>query len=553
MEGMDVDDISAGFSNLNIHVTSENNQLIPQEVLVTDELPKPLGHERHFPFLSLPWLAKWRIYTHLSSRDCIALSRTCRHMYKFNTLAYTHLQFLPPNNLFSLARSVCQLGQVLACSPHYSEAVRTIRIVGYNAPNIPEGCDGEAVYKALDEGVVTLLEHGRHVYSLTLDFNPSRAIAYFPHTFTTLLRIRTIRDLRLTPFLPPSYRPESIPPQEIVPCEEPPAYERVCLSVCSGSWLPIIMRDPRRLRWFGFSMWDKRWQPGDTNWAMTLRRVAEAATELGTLVLNGGRPFDADMLGQMLQIGFERGVLKKLRSLSVNTVTLSLSSLRQLFSGFSRSPVTHLRIVVNHNGRWLPDFGPHYIAELANLVPHLEELSLDQVGMPRAAHLPGYLGAWGEAFRMFKKLRRIVFASMFVLDLCCPGATVQDEDDDEEEETSGDEDPGMDIDDSSDEGDEGYESEEEEGDHTPDVDDLLAHNLVQLAAWADMFLDDHLRMLAPFAEIWFLDGRFGGQTAAGFYQRVMEGEGGRAEHMIYYPIRKRDGWWWNEHHLIPLD
>jgi hypothetical protein len=157
---------------------------------------------------------------------------------------------------------------------------------------------------------------------------------------------------------------------------------------------------------------------------------------------------------------------------------------------------------------------------------------------------------------MFKKLRRIALASMFVLDLCCPGEVVHDEDDDEEdeeEEMSGDEDPSMDVDDSDDEGDEGYESEEGEEDRAPDVDDLLAHNLVQLAAWADMFLDDHLRMLAPFTEIWFLDGRFGGQTAAGFNQRVMEGEGGRAEHMIYYPVRKRDGWWWNEHQPIPLD
>ena len=304
-----MDDISTSFSDLNIHITSENNQLIAQEVLVADVLPKPLGHERRFPFISLPWPVKWRIYTHLLSRDCIALSRTCRHMYNFNTFAYTHLQFLPPNNLFSLARSVCQLGQVLACSPHYAEAMRTIRIVGYNTLNIPEGCDSGAVYRALDGGVVALLGHGRHVYSLTLDFNPARAIHCFPQTFTTLLRMRTIRDLRLGPFLPPSYRPESILPQEIVPGEEPPAYERVCLSVCSGGWLPIIMRDPRKLRWFGFSMWDKVWQPGDANWAMTLRRVAEAATELETLVLNGGKHFDADVLGQMLQIGFVSGFI----------------------------------------------------------------------------------------------------------------------------------------------------------------------------------------------------------------------------------------------------
>ena len=87
----------------------------------------------------------------------------------------------------------------------------------------------------------------------------------------------------------------------------------------------------------------------------------------------------------------ERGVLGKLRSFSVNTVTLCLSSLRQLFCGFSRSSVTHLRIVINHDGRWLRDIGPQYIFELANFVPDLEEISLDQVGMLNVTPLPGNL------------------------------------------------------------------------------------------------------------------------------------------------------------------
>ena len=248
-------------------------------------------------------------------------------------------------------------------------------------------------------------------------------------------------------------------------------------------------------------------------------------------------------------------------------------SLRQLFSGFSQSAVTHLRIVVNHNGRWLHDFGPQYIFELSELVPNLEEISLDQVGMAKASPLPGHLvstspgindgrevsfpshkGTWGEAFRMFKKLRRIALASMFVLDLLCPQLAFDDEDDDEEyeeAETSGGENPGMDVDDSNDEGDEDDEIEDEDGNAQ---DDNLAPNLVQLGVWADMFLDEHLRMLAPFAEIWFLDSRFGGQTATGFDQRVMEGEDGRIEFMIYCRHKKkRNGWWWDEHDPVPLD
>jgi hypothetical protein len=155
---------------------------------------------------------------------------------------------------------------------------------------------------------------------------------------------------------------------------------------------------------------------------------------------------------------------------------------------------------------------------------------------------------------MCKKLRRIAFASMFVLDLCSPRPAVEDEED-YEEESGGEEDVGMDVDDS-DEGDEGYESDDGRIEGAPHgMEDTLAPNLVHLAAWADMFLDDHLRMPAPFAEIWFLDPRFPGRTAAGFNQRIAEGEGkgGRAEHMIYYPILKRDGWWWDEREQIPSD
>ncbi|KAI0291581.1 hypothetical protein BC826DRAFT_1022611 [Russula brevipes] len=550
MECMSVDDVSAGLSSLEITTTNENSQPMTHA-----PPPESSGHEppdSTTTFLSLPWLVKWHIYTHMRSRDCIALSRTCRHMYSFNTLAYTHLQFLPPNGLFALARSIYLLATMLACSPHYAAAVRTVCIDGWNTTDIPEGCSQEAVRSALDTGMRVLLENAPRIYSFTL-LHQTELIHCFPQTFTRLTGMRTIRDLRLATFSVPSYIAMcNDPPLDHFPSEVAPALERVWLSVCSGGWLPLVIRDPRHLRWLGLSVLDKIWMPGDADFTATLHRVAEAATELETVVLNQGRHFDAAALGQILQFGFDRGVLGKLRSFSISTVALSLSNLRQLFCGFSRSSVTHLRIVVNHFGRWLCDFGPQYIFELAKLVPDLEEISLDQIGMPRADPLPGNLGAWGEAFQMCKKLRRIVFASMFVLDLCSPRPALEDEED-YEEESGGDEDAGMYVDDS-DEGDEGYKSDDDDRvEGAPHG--MEAPNLVHLAAWADMFLGDHLRMPAPFAEIWFLDPRFSGRTAAGFNQRVEEGEGkgGRAEHMIYYPILKRDGWWWDELEQIPSD
>jgi hypothetical protein len=301
-----VDDVSASFSNLGVSSAIENIQAIPQEFAPPST---SLGQEQHpstATFLSLPWLPKWHIYAHLHSRDCIALSSTCREMYSFNTLTYRHLQFLPPNSLFSLARTVHRLAEVLACSPHYAQAVRTLHIVGWNAADIPDGCSHEMVYTCLDEGVTAILENASHIYWLTLDFELTKAIHYFPKTFATLVRVRTIRTLRLATFLALTHIAENNPLPERNPDEASPAYEQVSLRVCNGGWLPVMMRDPRNLRWFGFTVLVEPQIPGDTNWAMTLHRVTEAATELETLVLENGEGFDAVALGLMLHSGFVR-------------------------------------------------------------------------------------------------------------------------------------------------------------------------------------------------------------------------------------------------------
>ena len=308
--GQNVDDVSEGISSLGITTTTENSQLIPPDLLADEALPPTsLGENQHpataTTFLSLPWLVKWHIYTYLHSKDCIALSSTCRQMYGFNTFTYTHLQFLPPNTLFSLARDVHQLADVLTFSPHYAQAVRTLRIVGWNAIAIPGGYDFGMVYKALDEGLTTVLKNAPHMYSLTLDFNLTKTIHSFSQTFATLIRMRTIRNLHLAMFSVPMYMAEN--DSEILN-QAPPAYERVSLRVCSsGARLPLIMmQDPRNLRWFGFAVVHKTWNRGDINWAMTLQRVTEAATELETLVLENGTHFDANTLGQMLETGFVR-------------------------------------------------------------------------------------------------------------------------------------------------------------------------------------------------------------------------------------------------------
>jgi len=225
-------------------------------------------------------------------------------MYSLNTFAYAHVQFLPPNSLFSLACSVHRLAKVLECSPHYAQAVRTLRIVGWNAINVPDGYDFGMVYNALDESVTTILENAPHIYSLTLDLSLTKTVHSFSQTFATLTRVRTVRNLCLATFSLPMCLAENDSLQDRTTDQAAPAYKRVSLKVCGGERLPVIMQDPRNLRWFGFTVLDKAWNQGDKNWALTLQRVAGAATELETFVLENGEHFDPNTLGQMFQSGF---------------------------------------------------------------------------------------------------------------------------------------------------------------------------------------------------------------------------------------------------------
>lgn len=153
---------------------------------------------------------------------------------------------------------------------------------------------------------------------------------------------------------------------------------------------------------------------------------------------------------------------------------------------------------------------------------------------------------------MFKKLRRIAFASMFVLDVCGPRVPFGEEE--EEEESNGHQDTSMDLDEHYDDGDEEYETNGGR-DAVSDMRETLARNIGHLAVWADKFLDEHLRMLVPFGEIWFVDNRFASNVAAGYDQVVTIGDNGKLEYIISRlpPDRKRAGWWWNESDPIPLD
>ena len=121
----------------------------------------------------------------------------------------------------------------------------------------------------------------------------------------------------------------------------------------------------------------------------------------------------------------------------------------------------------------------------------------------------------------------LAFASRFVLDACGPRVAFGVSDDEDEEEPD-EQDTSMDLDKSYDERDEEHENMGEEDHTVSDEKEALSPNIGHLAVWADMFLDDHLRMLPPFGEIWFLDDHFAINVATGYNQTVAMEEDGKA-------------------------
>ncbi|VDB87259.1 unnamed protein product [Peniophora sp. CBMAI 1063] len=197
-----------------------------------------------------------------------------------------------------------------------------------------------------------------------------------------------------------------------------------------------------------------------------------------------------------------------------------------------------LRLVVNRSGEWANGFNPHFLRALAARHPHLEELALDQVGMSTDSALPGSLDDWGHAFRQFKSLRLLALASLFVFDISGPPVYLYSDSSDSEPA-----------------------SDSESVTVRPTVRShrralslgarssaTYAHNLCALDAWADAFLDEHLRMPPPFGQLWFL-GVPGRRAGIGYKVKIATelewGEEKEVTHYMISPAAAREGqWWW---------
>ena len=225
--------------------------------------------------------------------------------------------------------------------------------------------------------------------------------------------------------------------------------------------------------------------------------------------------------------------------------------------------VHSLRLIVNYFGFWSERFTPSSLRTIGSLFPDLEELVLDQAGLTEVSSLPGDMASkplllsalflhvhivlqneWAQTFRIFPRLRRLAFASLFIMDVHeqravdaeMPDSPITD---------------GMMVDD-----------EEDNALGTPLADDdvmawSFRYNLCMLAVWADTFLDECLR-LPSLSEIWFLgidtplyalEPNSVSDGGVGFLQKSfvdVDPDGQTRTHFIITPT-SGPGWWWDCH------
>ncbi|KAI0063331.1 hypothetical protein BV25DRAFT_1915249 [Artomyces pyxidatus] len=460
---------------------------------------------------------------------------------------YRDVVFDANHHLGTLVDAVGHLVTILQGNTLYAQAVCSIAVHGWRQGPTDEEYHGYLA--ALDTNLAHLLGLVHGLTSLLLDVAQTGFYQPLPKTLTQALSMDCLRCMVMDHILVPAY---STTENALL---SPSAYgypsaslERIALDIRGGDWLQLLFDNPSRVRWVGLHASDDC-RPRESSWSRAMYRIAATATRVETLVLSGGQNIDIETLGYIMKHGFQCGALSAMRAFSVDTL-LGPPAVHHLFFGFAQSQVTHLRLVVNHFNQWAPGFSSAYIDLLASLLPHLEEVILDQIGMTEVSQLPGNLHDWALAFRQIPNLRRIGLASLFVLDVhgpcqACPESDSGSDSDSNDSESEHEEDVLLD---------EKILPPESPMSPIPPPLSCLDHNLCVLAAWTETFLDEHLQC-PTLAEFWLLGVRAPATSrfavsggGVGYRQHLSTGD---VKFMVYQTTR--DGWWWERLRPVEAD
>ncbi|KAA1474150.1 hypothetical protein DENSPDRAFT_315574 [Dentipellis sp. KUC8613] len=496
----------------------------------------------------LPAVPIQRILSHLPVVGRLALTSTCRALSAHRPAAFTSLTLSFPSHSRLLA-AAHELLDVLQHNPAYTAAVQKLAVHGQERmDNTADAAFYAAHMAELDARLLALLTHLPGIEGIALDFQCTGCYFLLPHTLWHVLTLPRLGELALRTLHLPHY--DALAPD--VRQYAPHALRRMSLDCVCGNWLNCVLGNPTQLRWLSL-----RVSKPDDVCGRVVHSLAQAAVHLETLSVCAWPMHltkNVEGYSGLFAHGFASGVLSNLRSFSLSAF-LAPPTLEALFRAFAASRVTRIRLVVNFGGRWLEDFSPRHIVMLAQCVPHLEELVLDQDDMTEAAPLPGSLADWAAAIRHIPNLRVLALASMFVLDVYGPYQDVESGGETSDEDGYADGGGDDDDDDDDDVDSEGAGSEGTSVGSSDRARRNFWQNIVAIAAWADTLLDEHLRIVRPFEELWFLgvrvpagyppeDSVSGG--GVGFRQHVDEEQdedGARRRRFIIRPAA-RSGWWW---------
>lgn len=152
--------------------------------------------------LALPSSALDRIYAHLSSRDALRLSATCKQVYPHRLSAYTALQFYFQAERYGLASlirtfsSIRMLSDLLCVRPEYCSAVHSIIIsdsfLPSNEPDLPGVLTWDMLVQYVDDSVGHMLARLPNLHSFTWSLGGCSHLSS---------AVRTIQQLKVMPSL----------------------------------------------------------------------------------------------------------------------------------------------------------------------------------------------------------------------------------------------------------------------------------------------------------------------------------------------------------------
>lgn len=254
--------------------------------------------------------------------------------------------------------------------------------------------------------------------SFVIDFSNTGRYHPLPSTLTKVLCLQRVPELTIRGVIPPSFKSDTSHHQPNS-FHYAPGFERVDLDITSTDWFSYFVEDPRNIRWLSLHKADCT--PLDSTTAMAMSHLARCGRNLEVLVVSSlVQLFNLDCYSSYFENAYvsfgyfyswcsdpssyplplcsyvslsivqQQRWLPNLRAISFDLVTTP-HSLQRLIRGSAFSNITHMRLVVNQNGTWIHDFGPHYVRIIAAQAYRLQELCLDQAGMVLPASLPGDL------------------------------------------------------------------------------------------------------------------------------------------------------------------